>query len=85
MDFSKLSKLEPNGARPHAELQGVVSVIVKVREPGYRPPRIQLRAELGPQMFTADVHAADLPVLQADPKVESVSVSRPIPLQKPGF
>lgn len=85
MDFTKLKKLEPAGARPRTGPEGVVSAIVKVREAGYRPAGVRVRSEISPQMFTGDMSAAQLSVLEGDPKVESISLSRPIPLQKPGY
>lgn len=82
MDFAKLGKLEPAGARPSPELEGVVSAIVKVREPGYRPLGVHVRSNISDNLFTGDLPAELLPTLEADPKVESISISRPVPLQK---
>jgi hypothetical protein len=83
MAARKFQKLEPGGARIAGEPGGLVNALIKVREAGYRPPHAVVRAELHPYLFTAELMAEDLPSLDADPKVESISLSTPLPLQKP--
>jgi hypothetical protein len=55
-----------------------VAVIVKVAEAGYVPPGVQVRSQIAPQMFTAEVRRVDLERLQQDPRVVSVGTAKPL-------
>src|SRR5262249_55306551 len=57
---------EPRGDTP-------LLAIVKVRRDGYVPPGVTVRARLGPTLFTAELPAATLAPLEADPLVESIA------------
>jgi hypothetical protein len=54
----------------------VVEAIVKVKEPGYVPPGVTVRAQIGTQMMTGELPTDILDRLEADPKVEAVSIGR---------
>lgn len=53
-----------------------IEAIVKVTVPGYVPPALRLRTRIDAMMMTGEAQAADLAELEADPNVESVSISR---------
>ncbi|RVU17791.1 hypothetical protein [Methylobacterium oryzihabitans] len=57
---------------------GVVGVIVRVSEPGYVPPGVTVRSRVDALLMTAEAPASHLTALDADPKVESVKLSRPL-------
>jgi hypothetical protein len=85
MDLTKLKKLESAGKQQqHQQLStdDLVTGIVKVRKPGYRPAGIKVRSEIAPTMFTAEFLASDLPTLENDPDVETVSLNQRLPVQK---
>ena len=60
-----------------------VSVIVKVKTPGYIPELVKLRFNIGGGIFTADIDEDKIEELRKDPEVISVSASQVIPLIKP--
>ncbi|MFE1602943.1 hypothetical protein [Methylobacterium sp. ID0610] len=77
--FSKVrgsAALEESAEQPDVLLEA----IVKVLEPGYVPPTVKLRTRIDDLMLTAETEAGSLPELDKDPKVVSVSVSRPMRL-----
>lgn len=83
MDFTKLKKLESGGVRPVPRREDeTITAIVKVKTPGYLPKCVKVRSKMGAYLFTAEFPARDLQNLEADPDVEAVSVSHPLPLQK---
>jgi hypothetical protein len=55
---------------------GTVQVIVKVREAGYVPPAVTLRARIDDCLFTADVPAENLHQLETNPRVVSVAANK---------
>ena len=55
-----------------------VEMIVKVNEAGYVPGGVRLRARIDDTLFTCEAPADRLQELEADPRIESVSVSRPL-------
>lgn len=77
-------KTESRGAKvgPLPEDATLLSGIVKVHADGYRPSQLRVRAEMGKRMFTAEFLASDLKAIEADPKVEAVSIAKAVPLQK---
>ncbi|TXL76805.1 hypothetical protein FHP25_11505 [Vineibacter terrae] len=85
IDFKSLKKLE---SLPASAQAGRIDdnqrflVLVKLRDSGKRPDYVTPRSEIGSQMFSAEIEAAELKALEADPAVESVSISRRIPLVK---
>lgn len=81
MDFAALHKVEAWDANIQwDDPTKLLAVIVKVKEPGYRPSIGAVRMEISPRIFTADITAPDLVQLDADAKVEAISLSRPIPM-----
>ena len=85
IDPKTLKKMEsPPGALREGPLEDDqrVLVLVKLRSPGEVPEYVTARATMGEQMFSAEVSGRDLKALEADPKVESVSISRQLPLIK---
>ncbi|HEX5657660.1 MAG TPA: hypothetical protein VFX59_10720 [Polyangiales bacterium] len=83
MDFSKLAKLGKATEREEAAQTGErLTAIVKVSTPGYRPAQVEVRKELGPLLFTAELLASDLDALKRDPSVVEVSPAKRLPLQK---
>ncbi len=83
IDVKTLKKLEPLPAAVGAESLSDDSrlvVLVKLRK-GARPPSyLAARARMGDQIFSAEISARDLARVEADPSVESVSVSRKLQL-----
>jgi len=85
IDFKSLKKLEslpPSLQSGRADDSQRLLVIIKLRKPGRRPDYVTPRAEMGPQMFSAEISAGQLTALESDPDVESVSISRQTPLMK---
>ena len=58
----------------------MVTAIFKVRERDYIPSKVQLRARIDSEMFTGSFIAADLREIDADDKVISIAISRPLEL-----
>ena len=56
----------------------LLEAIVKVSEPGYVPPGVTVRSRIDETMLTGEASASTLPALDSDPKVVSVSLSRPL-------
>jgi hypothetical protein len=77
--LSELKKLEsvPPSTLKAAGRDEMVTVIVHVKEPNYVPPQVQVRARIDPMLFTATLPIALLSELEADPKVQSMALSRP--------
>ena len=63
--------------------QTVVTAIVKVASDGYVPSNAILRSQIGPRIITVEILANQLAGLDADPEVESFSLARSLPLQRP--
>jgi hypothetical protein len=79
MDFSKLKKLESNSNQSTQKDENkVVAVIVKVKQDNYHPNCLQLRVQISPRIFTADIKLKDLTAVENDDLVETVSLSRPL-------
>ena len=75
MDLTALHKLAAFDATLRT-IDGAtrLAVIVKVTEAGYRPSSAVVRTEISSLLFTADILAAKLPQLDADPKVAARSI-----------
>lgn len=59
---------------------GTVQVIVKVRKADYVPPAVTLRARIDEYLFTADVQADELPLVERDPQVVSLAANKKLRL-----
>jgi hypothetical protein len=57
-----------------------VVVLVKLRSGAERPLYIPVRQILSGQFFSSEIPFGDLPLLEADPAVESVALSRTLPV-----
>ncbi|NEH46629.1 hypothetical protein GR215_33045 [Rhizobium leguminosarum] len=81
MDLKALRKLESLPAsvqaRPRSDGE-VVLVLIKLRVGFTLPSFVTPRAKMGDRMFSAQARVADLARLEADPAVESMSISRSI-------
>jgi hypothetical protein len=85
ISLDDLLKVEASSVIPLANQDSnVVQAIIKVKETGYVPSCVTLRASISPEIFTGEFNSDDLKSLEQDPKVESVSVSRKLKLTKPG-
>ena len=83
MDFSRLTKLEKQSLEPgNVDPDQKLSAIVKVKKDGYLPAKVNLRQWISDRILTADFLAGDLPDIEADPQVESISPATKLPLQK---
>ena len=88
IDYKSLKKLEtlPGGGEEGSRADDErLLVLVKLRKDGRRPDYVPARAEIGPQIFSAEISVGDLTLLESDPNVESVSISRRLPLIKQPF
>lgn len=77
----KLSDLDKVEAAPPSVLGAPtdpVTAIIRVAEPLYVPHHVQVRARVSPLIFTAQFPADALEEIEADEKVESISLSRPL-------
>jgi hypothetical protein len=75
-DLRKLESVPPSVLGEEAE-DPMVTAIVQVSVPDYVPPEIRVRARIDPVLFTAVFPRRALDGLESDPKVRSVSLSRP--------
>ena len=78
------SKLELDTSRLAQADKGAdeVAVIIKVAEPEYVPPGIEVRAQIDSHIFTARVRREDLDRIQQDPRVVSVSTAKRLRLPR---
>ena len=53
-----------------------VEVVVKVHRPNYVPRGVTVRAQISPLIFTTRVLGADLPEIEQDPGVQSISINK---------
>lgn len=75
--LDELHKVEASSVIPLAQnASDVIQAIIKVKEPDYVPVSVQLRASIGPCIFTGELKSGDLESLERDPKVVSVSISK---------
>lgn len=73
-----LQKLESSAPQGEVDPEQTVTAIIKVREPGYTPPEVNVRARIDPSMFTASFAAKQLKAFEADEKIESIALSKPL-------
>ena len=50
----------------------LITATIKVALPGYIPHRVEVRAQISPEIFTANIHYSVLQQLQDDPEVISI-------------
>lgn len=82
MNFAQLRKIEAPAARRAAVgAASVVTAIIRVTEPGYRPAGVKVRGEITGELFTGELPTELLDALEHDPKVSSISLSRPLQVQ----
>lgn len=79
MDFSSFKKIEGVPSPPHDPAAERLSVLVKLHKGAARPSYVTARAEFGPDIFSADIDSDQLPLLDADPAVESISPAKALP------
>ena len=82
VDLKSLKKLESLPAslcEPRSDDDRLV-VLVKLRTGANQPSYLTPRAHMGPQIFSAEISAGDLPRMESDSSIESVSVTRRLPL-----
>lgn len=85
INLASLRKLETVPASELVHARGDeehVVVLVRLRKGATRPEYVALRAEISPEIFSAEMPAGDLRRLERDPAVESVALSRELPLIK---
>jgi hypothetical protein len=74
----KLQKVQGGAALQSAEDHDPIEMIVKVEEDHYVPTGVKVRGRIDATMFTGEASRDVLDRLEQDPKVTSVSVSRPL-------
>ena len=79
IDLRSLKKLDFSAAPAPAAGERMV-VLVKLREGAARPAYLAARGEFAGNLFSAEVSAEDMAKLEADPAVESVALSRKLPV-----
>jgi hypothetical protein len=83
IDLKTLRKLEsgpPSRQGIARDADQRLVVLVKLREGAPRPPYVSFRSTFSPQFFSSEVSVAELHRLESDPAVESVALSRPLPV-----
>jgi hypothetical protein len=83
VDYESLKKLEtvsPATAAAAPKDGGRLVVLVKLRDGAAEPSYLSPRARMGERMFSAEIAASDLARMESDPSIESVAVSRRLPL-----
>lgn len=50
----------------------LITATIKVARPGYIPHGVEVRAQIGPEIFTANIHYSVLQQLLDDPEVISI-------------
>ena len=79
MDLEDLKHLKIEETLDEEPTAGSVKAIVRVKEPGYVPEGVRVRARIDDQMFTAEMPADRVRALREDARVQSVEVSKPLP------
>lgn len=76
--ISELDKVEsaPATSAKEATEGEELAAIVRVREPGYVPENVTVRARMDDTMFTASIPRDALSTVAKDSKVQSVSLAR---------
>jgi hypothetical protein len=75
MEKRKLDNSKITGKRSAGDNNPMLSVIIQVREPNYVPDWLSLRKKITEYIFTAEIEGVDLPKLEADKLVDSVSIN----------
>jgi len=72
-----LSKVESSSVIPlTTNASETVQAIIKVKDADYVPKGVKVRASISPHILTGDLKRGDLPALERDPQVESISISK---------
>jgi hypothetical protein len=82
IDLKSLKKLESLPASAQVQDRNEherLVVLIKLRLGASRPSFVAARSDISAQIFSAEIAASDLQRLEADPAVESVSLSRALP------
>lgn len=75
--LDELSKVESSSVLPLALNQSErVQAIIKVKVAGYVPEGVKVRAIISPNILTGEFKQQDLLLLERDPKVESIAISK---------
>lgn len=83
MNLTNLRKVESIGPRDAARgVSGLVTAIIKVKRPGYRPAGLKVRSNISDEIFTAEFPADQLAALELDPEIVSVALSRALQVEK---
>ena len=83
IDLATLRKLETlpaSGLAAARDEHEPMVVLVRLRKGATRPTYVAPRAEISAEIFSAVVQAADLRRLEGDPAVESIALSRDLPV-----
>ncbi|UVC12303.1 hypothetical protein IHQ71_29185 (plasmid) [Rhizobium sp. TH2] len=82
MDFSKLQKLESVSAAMQFDSgsQQRFKILVKLNKGHSAPDYIQERARISSDMLSGEIDAGDLHRAENDPAVESISISKALPV-----
>lgn len=71
MDFGSFKKLDVLPDEVFGLQDGMMRLVVKLRQGAERPAYLPLRAQAGPQIFTTEIAADQLPRLEDDPAILS--------------
>lgn len=75
--LEELSKVESSSVIPLAtNASETFQAIIKVKDADYVPKGVKVRASISPHILTGDLKQDDLPALEMDPQVESISISK---------
>lgn len=75
--LEELSKVESSSVIPLAlNSAETVEAIIKVKDADYVPDRVKVRASISPHILTGEFKQGDLPALEQDPQVESISINK---------
>lgn len=58
------------------EHNNLITATIKVARPGYVPQGVEVRAQISPKIFTANLRSAVLEKLQNDPEVISIQPAK---------
>src|SRR5262249_40864496 len=85
ISIDKLKKLKHSSplSGDRVGLEGMVEAILKVGVENYVPAGVVLRSRIDPTLFTGEFPGSLLAVLRADPKVQSIELSRKMRPQDP--
>lgn len=77
INMDDLRKLESSSVPTRSpKAHDMVKAIVKVKQAGYVPDSVHVRASISPFILTCEFAAEQLPVLERDPKIESIALNQ---------